>query len=199
MQIQKNSRQVPKTKEIISNKMYTDILYAHLQVISKRDENGGHRWLDKKDLNQSALSRDLGISRPTIAKKLNNLVEMGLLVQTSDQYILRKLEPKEAFLIPQETLRKMVSTLKERTIDVYVYLVNRYYANNEEPFITTIGALKEFCGISVKTMSNNYIIKDILDVLSLMGLVEYVSRDFQNKKGQIKHEYEIRRVNLNIL
>ena len=40
LKIMPNSRQIPKTKEICANKKYFDILYAYLQCISEKDEEG---------------------------------------------------------------------------------------------------------------------------------------------------------------
>ena len=194
MTIQKNSRQVPNTKEIITQKDYSDILYCYLQVISKKNEVGGPRLLSKKDLNQTALSEILGICRPTIKKKLNRLIEMDLLVPPTDDcpyYQLRILSPDEAFLVPQETLRKMISALKERTINVYVYLANRYYANKGQPFDFSITGLKQHCGMGTKTTSNNEIITDILEVLEKLGLIEYKRENKRNTQGQIKCTYTL--------
>ena len=50
LKIQPNSRQVPKAKDICSNKKYYDILYAYLQCISVRDEKSGTRYFSKKDM-----------------------------------------------------------------------------------------------------------------------------------------------------
>ena len=52
--IENDSRQIPKTLEICANKKYYDILYAYLQYISEKDENGV-RYFTKKDINFSRL------------------------------------------------------------------------------------------------------------------------------------------------
>ena len=62
LKIQSNSRQVPKAKNICSNKKYYDILYAYLQCISERDETGVRYFL-KKDINFSKLGEMFNLSR----------------------------------------------------------------------------------------------------------------------------------------
>ena len=193
MTIQKNSRQVPNSKEIIVQKDYSDILYCYLQVISKKNDKGP-RLLTTKDLNQTRLSEVLEISRPTIKKKLKHLIDLDLLIPPTEDcpfYQLRILSPDEAFLVPQETLRKMISALKERTIDVYVYLANRYYANKGVAFDFSITGLKAYCGLGCKTSNNNYVITDILEVLQKLGLIEYKKENKRGQDGQIKCVYTL--------
>ena len=62
LKIQPNSRQVPKAKTICASKKYYDILYAYLQCISERDENG-NRYFTKKDINFSRLGEMFNLSR----------------------------------------------------------------------------------------------------------------------------------------
>lgn len=45
MLIQSNSRQVPTKTEIWAQKYYSDILYSHLQVISKSDPSQKRRYV----------------------------------------------------------------------------------------------------------------------------------------------------------
>lgn len=98
-----------------------------------------------------------------------------------------------AFLIPQDTLRQMVSTLNENTINTYVYLANRFIANGEKPFDFTIVSVKEFCGLGTKSSSNNYIITDILHILSLLGLIKYSLTDII-ENNVIKTYYKLESV-----
>lgn len=92
MQFEKNSRQVPKIKEVLSEKYYSDILYCHLQVISERNEDKVSRDVSKKDINFSKLAEELGMTRQTISKKFKKLIELGLLVEEGDKYNLVVLE-----------------------------------------------------------------------------------------------------------
>lgn len=194
--LQKNSRQVPKRKEITSNKLYNDVLYCHLQVISERQDDGT-RYIDKKDINYSKLGEALKISRQTISKRFAALKELELIQEQGDQFVIPTLAATDAFLVPQETLRKMVSVFNQHTIDIYIYLVNRFFATREQPFEFSITGLKEFCGLGTKSASNNYIITDILDILSKLGLIEFTMQTHGLGDG-IKTSYVLTQVNLTI-
>lgn len=198
MKIQKNSRQVPKAQEIVSQKLYSDILYGYLQVNSSRDENG-IRYIEKKLINFSSLEKLLNISRQTLSKRFSKLIEMGLVVLIEGskpiKYELPVLQSKDGFLIPEETLRIMTNTLNDNTINVYVYLINRFIANKEQPFDFTITTLKSYCGLGILGDSNNYIISDILTVLQKLGLIEYTIT--KNKEGNsIKTHHHLIKANL---
>ena len=75
LKIQSNSRQVPKTKEICSNKKYYDVLYSYLQCISELEENSKIRYFSKKEVNFTKLGEQFGLSRQTISTKFKNLKE----------------------------------------------------------------------------------------------------------------------------
>ena len=81
LQVQTNSRQVPKTKTICANKKYYDILYAYLQCVSVRDEQDGKRYFYKKDINFSKLGEIFDLTRQTISTKFKNLTELGLVIK----------------------------------------------------------------------------------------------------------------------
>ena len=182
---------MPKTQNITSNKIYSDILYGHFQEISIKKEN--LRYLTKEQVNSTNLSNILHVSRQTISKKLNQLIELGLLLPSKDpnfKYELPIIPSNEAFLIPQDTLRKMVNTLASNTISVYIYLINLWIINKETYCPFTINALKAYIGLSLKTKSNNSIVTDILEVLSKLGLIEY-STNTQKLNGKFRTYYEL--------
>jgi hypothetical protein len=62
LEVKNNSRQIPKTKEICANKKYYDILYAYLQCISDKREDGT-RTFKKKAINFSSLAHTFNLSR----------------------------------------------------------------------------------------------------------------------------------------
>lgn len=194
MTIQNNSRQVPKKIETTSDINYYDILYVHLQVISERDENTNVRYLKGARLNFSELGRALGLSRQTAKRKFDGLKELKLVAfnETLQRWELPQLQPKDAFLVPQSTLRKIVTGLSKNAVSIYVYLLNRYYANKGQEFQFTLNALKSYCGISTKTTSNNYMITDILEILSLIGLIECERRTARDEGGQITTHYYLK-------
>ena len=119
---------MPKNQEITSNKIYSDILYGYLQEVSFKEDN--NRYLTKEQVNNNNVSTILQISRPTVGKKLNNLIELGLLLPSKNpkyKYELPPMLPQDAFLIPQETLRIMVNSLTSNAISIYtINLLDRY-------------------------------------------------------------------------
>jgi hypothetical protein len=54
--ISKNSRQIPKIKEITADPNYFDRLYTHLQIVSKLDQETGVRTIAKKDIKFTELA-----------------------------------------------------------------------------------------------------------------------------------------------
>lgn len=190
LKVQPNSRQVPKAKDICSNKKYYDILYAYLQCISVRDDASGIRYFSKKDINFSKLSEIFNISRQTISTKFKNLKELGLVVEMNkDMFRLVELSADLASLVPYGTLKLITDTLSENSISTYIYLLNCYYANECRPFQFTLDQVKSYIGISTSTRSNNDIITNILYVLERVGLIRYSltamkqeSDTFQNVK-----------------
>ena len=82
--------------------------------------------------------------------------------------------PKDlASLIPYPTLKLIQDTLSDNSISTYIYLLNRYYANDCKPFQFTLEQVKSFIGISTSTRSNDEIITNILFVLNKIGLIRY--------------------------
>ena len=173
MEIQKNSRQIPNIKQICADKKYNDILYAYLQCISQREVEKAERFIFKTDINFSKMAKVLNLSRQTISKKFNNLIDLGLIDIKDDYYILKVLPKDYASLIPEKTLNLLTDALSENSISTYVYLFNRYIANNEQPYIFTLEQIKNQIGISNKTRSNDEVINNILFVLKRIGLIEY--------------------------
>lgn len=177
MQLLKDSRQIPKEKEYMSNKLYSDIIYAWLQVNSYWKEGESVRWIPKKEIKFTVIAEALGITRQTASTRFKKLLDesLGLITfnEEKQRYELCKLPSNFALLIQNGTLSKMVSALNENAISVYVYLFNRYWANDCRPFEFTIDQIKSAIGISVTTKSNNYIIDNILSILAKLELLEY--------------------------
>lgn len=172
LQRQENSRQVPKKKEICTNKKYYDILYSYLQCISEKDSDG-RRFFSKKEINFTKLSKIFSLSRQTVSTKFKNLIELGLVIENGNVYYLEKLERDFAALIPYDTLKLITDTLSENSVNTYVYLFNCYYANNCKPFQFTLEQVKANIGICTSTRSNDEIVTNILFVLQKIGLIRY--------------------------
>lgn len=189
MKIDKDSRQVPKVKDIMADVKYCDILYCYFQNLSGWDGVKGHpRTFSKKDKNFSKISAELKISRQTVSKKFNNLLEMGLIKENSNGFELVILDANIASLIPVETLKILVSALSENAISIYVYLLNRFIAAGEQEFIFTKSQLKAILGFSTNTRSNDYVIDGILTVLQKLELIKVESRAILEEcSGEVKN------------
>ena len=186
VEIKKNSRQIPSASYVIKEKNYCDILYAWLQCNSERESlNSARRRIEKKRIKWVALEREFTremvdgtqeklMTRKTIAKYFEHLLAQGLVVEGQDDYYyLTVLDPSEANLIEFVTLSKLTNVLQINSLNIYVYLFNRYYANGCEPFIATMKQIKEFIGIATSTTSNNLIVSDTIDILKRLGLLDY--------------------------
>lgn len=174
MKIEDNSRQIPSNKSYTSEKKYSDLLYGVLQEMSEMDKDK-IRFVKKKDVSYSKLAERINLTRQTVSTKFKHLISAGLIVEdiSNDRYILKTLDREVASLIPFETLRKLNNTLSHNSISTFVYLLKRYFAEGQHKFIVTLRQIKEFIGISVTTTSNDFVVTDILHVLSLLGLIEY--------------------------
>lgn len=182
-------RQIPKTKEYCANKEYYDILYGYLQQQSQWEQkkNNNRRYVDKSLINYSQLGRQLGISRQTASKKFKNLINLGLIIdEPGDKYYLTPLSADIASLIPNPTLKLITDTLNEYSISVYVYLLMRYIANNEEIFQFKLSDVKKHIGICSTTRSNDEIITNILFVLQKIGLIKYRLTTLQQENVDYK-------------
>lgn len=183
MKILKDSRQMPKKQEWVADKMYSDVVYAWLQTNSEWDKELNVRWIAKKDVKYVRIAESLGITRQTASTKFKRLLDrddkgqtgLGLVIlnEEKSRYELPVLPPDVAMLIENGTLRKMVNTLNENSISVYIYLLGRFLAGKEQPFKVEIDQIKEFIGIALSSRGNNYIVTDILLVLGKLGLIEY--------------------------
>ena len=196
-----NQRQIPKAKEILSNKLYWDIVYGYIQVNSVWDEQEGHpRILPKKLANFSKIGELLGLSRQTVAKRFKDLENgqkndgngLKLIKQLKNgDYEITILDNEIATLIDNDTLRILTSAMNDHTISIYVYLYSRWKANQEQEFTFTYEQLKKVIGIGHESTSNNYIIKDIIDVLELIGLLRKELVTVLSDNGGYKNNYKV--------
>ena len=185
MDIERNSRQMPATSTLAKQKDYCDLLYAWLQCHSERENmNSSVRRISKADVKWTQIERDFTrkddggkeykvMARKTIAKYFGFLEEQGLVVDKGDYYYLTVLDKSEANLIEYETLYKMMTVMKRHSLDIYIYLFNRYYANGQEPFIATMKQMKDYIGIASTTTSNNEVVKFTIEFLQRLDLLDY--------------------------
>lgn len=195
MVIKKNSRQMPSTTSIVREKDYCDLLYAWLQCNSERENvNTSRRRIEKKKVKWASIERDFtrelsdgtiekAMSRKTIAKYFSYLIDSNLVSDEGDEYYyLTVLDGSEANLIEYNTLLKMMNVFQKNSINIYIYLFNKYYTSSFQPFIATFRQIKEYIGIATTTTSNNAIIDDTIDILKRIGLLDYRLKVLEDNK-----------------
>ena len=195
MDIKKNSRQMPSTTSIVREKDYCDLLYAWLQCNSERENiNTSRRRIEKKKVKWASIERDFtrqlsdgsiekAMSRKTIAKYFSYLIDEKLVIdENDDYYYLAVLDPQDGNLIEYNTLLKMMNVFQKNSINIYIYLFNKYYSNSFQPFIATFRQIKEYIGIATTTTSNNAIIDDTIDILKRIGLLDYKLKVLEDNK-----------------
>ena len=175
VQIQKNSRQVPRQNEIVSNKDYCDLVYSWFQCSSELDEDGVTRYVPVDKINLSQIGRELGMDRRTVGRYVKKLYEQGLLEEQPGKTILKVLERTAATLVPYPTLRQIQNSLHRNSVSIFVYLLNRYVAAAEQPYFITYNELKKYIGISTATASNNVVVSDIMKTLKALQLIDYAT------------------------
>lgn len=184
-------RQIPKDIQTTSDKRYNDILYGYLQSISQWDRPINIRYIPKGDINFIALAQELQVSRQTISKWFEGLKDVGLVKYNEDlrRYELALLKNDEGELIPQKTLHRVVNILSHNTVNTYIYLIKEFKRHEGQGFSFTVDELKEFCGMSRATRSNNWKITDILWTLELLDLIKYEVQTSKGTDGKIKSHY----------
>ena len=199
LKVQPDSRQIPSVKVYTADKRYHDLLYAMLQQMSYSEVIDGetNRYVNSRDFSFQSLGESIGIGRVTASKKFKSLIDMGLIEEDKEmkRYKLNYLDASVSALVPFDTLRKMNNGLSHNAISLYVYLLKRYFANNQRQYMVTMAQMKEFVGMTVNTASNNIIITDILCILNKLGLIEFEYK----MDDELKNHIYISRVNNRIV
>lgn len=193
MQIFYDSRQIPSDKSLTGNKKYSDLLYGYLQVMSEREEETDIRYIEKKNLKFTKIAEDLQISRQTVASRLNNLIDMGLLKydEIKKRYEFITIQKDLAALLPKPTVRILCNTLRERSLSILAYLLKSYFQHGQKPFNINIDILKAQVGLSSANRgTNNEVITDTLILLKKLGFIDYkVVKEMDKVSGGFKTVY----------
>ena len=193
MQVFYDSRQIPSDKSLTGNKKYSDLLYGYLQVVSEREEETNIRYIEKKNLKFTKIAADLQISRQTVASRLNNLIDMGLLKydEVKKRYEFITIQKDLAALLPKPTVRILCNTLRERSLSILAYLLKSYFQHGQKSFNINIDILKAQVGLSSANRgTNNEVITDTLILLKKLGFIDYkVVKEMDKISGGFKTVY----------
>ena len=193
MQVFYDSRQIPSDKSLTGNKKYSDLLYGYLQVVSEREEGTNIRYIEKKNLKFTKIAADLQISRQTVASRLNNLIDMGLLKydEVKKRYEFITIQKDLAALLPKPTVRILCNTLGERSLSILAYLLKSYFQHGQKPLNINIDILKAQVGLSSANRgTNNEVITDTLILLKKLGFIDYkVVKEMDKVSGGFKTVY----------
>ena len=183
----RKSRRIPTTKEFLANKKLNEKLYGILQAMSTTKEEDGKtiRFVYKKKVNKTEIADNFEISRQAISRYFSALIKYGFLKEI-------KIQSKgnchfaEAYELPEDsklfvpiefdTLIYLLNVSNADVIKVYTYLFNKdkckkYSYGNEGKYEFTFVELTSVLGLSLQGYTNKKI-RDILNVLTLLGLIE---------------------------
>ena len=119
-------------------------------------------------------NKDKLMNRKTIAKYFRHLESAKLVYEEGDYYYLTVLDRENGHLIEYSTLEKLMTTLQKNSLNIYIYLFNRFCANGYNPVIITMAQIKEHIGVATSTTSNNIAITHTIDILKRLGLLDVV-------------------------
>ena len=115
------------------------------------------------------------MTRKTLMKYFGYLIEVGLVVDEDDKWVLADLG-NEGFWIETEILERLVETKKRYAISAYVYLRKGRWLlakRGKEKVPITLGQVKEYIGITNNSKGNNYIVTDLFEEFRVLGLLKY--------------------------
>ena len=170
-----NNRRIPMEEEFMKDKMISDLLYSMLQSYSNWNKEENHRYIPKKIIKKSKWAKALGISRPTLDKRIGKLLEKEYLIDKEEYYILPN-KGEYYFLVPVETLNYLINTANHNVIKIYCHLglLYKFYGNKA---YYTQSKLLEVIGYDKTDKNNHKTIKHILTSLKLNGLLVTTSEN----------------------
>ena len=164
----KEYRQVVSDKSITSSKSFNDYLYGWLVLHSHEDDGG--RFVMKRSFVFSKMEKELGMTRKTLAKYFDYLLEVGLVVDGEDKWILTDLG-KEGFWIETDILDRLIGLRQRYVVSIYVYLVKGYWVAGKTRLVVLLDNVKNYLGLATNSRSNSHIITEIFENFREMGLL----------------------------
>ena len=169
----KDYRQVVSDMSITSSKSFNDFLYGWL-VLHSEEENE-ERFVMKRSFVRSKMEEEFQMTRKTLAKYFDYLLEVGLVADGGDKWVLTDLGA-EGFWLETDILARLVETRKKGLISTYVYLKRGRWLmakKGKEKVPIILGPLKAYVGVANNTKGNNKSVVDLLEELRVLGLLQY--------------------------
>lgn len=175
---QTQTRNNYKRYKSITSKQW--LVYYYLLSVSHYDaqEKEDHRFVYKKDLNISKISKTLGISRPTFYSALKVLTNFGLVIDYGLSYSLYSYQWVK---IDLEILKALITFTHSNAKDIdllrtYLFLKKLYLITTvKEERQFTRRELIQLLGHDITTVSNYKDIQIYLGLLSYWNLIEIKS------------------------
>lgn len=214
------NRIIPLTDNFMKDQKIYDKVWSYLQTISYLTKDKKRIVYKNKDSSYAAIHRAIAIetgktksgrikydiSSQTVSNTMKLYIKLGMIEEgkekdkygkTVDVYILK--QDFETFqYVPMETLRILINTVNFNTIKVYAYLLDKYEwkKKTKEKYIFTLKELAESIGYS--DQRGTPIVKDIIFVLSKIGLIEYKQTYNNELKEHVIPIHVLEKVNYKI-
>lgn len=169
----KEYRQVVSDASITSSKSYNDFLYGWLVINANIEDDVAYFW--KRDFVFSKLETELGMTRKTLAKYFGGLIDLGLVEEREDKWVLVELGSK-GFSLEEEILGRLVETKERYLITLYVYLKKGKWLlenSGKEDVPVLLGPIKRYIGVNDNSTGNNYVITDLFEEMRALGLLQW--------------------------
>ena len=191
-----------KGNKEISKSKPNDVLYGYLQMISTFDENTKTRFIYKENYSHVQVQEYFGYDndgkpvfpRKSIERAFRVLEQYGYIRET--KIIGLKGNYVNAYELPynvdslfqyidMETLKYLLRTCNPNVIKIYIYLKYKYFCFGNKFIFTQKMLLKECFGLSsFKNKNSMDEVKDRLDILQRLGLVDWCEFTIINDNGK---------------
>lgn len=161
-----------KIKTFLNDSKVDAELYAYLLSIS-RPVDGETRVYKTAIPTIDKLRKEIlnCKSRQTVYNHLNYLISNEYITDTEEYYIINMKKEEMYFPMPLELIKYFIDVLKQPVIKTYIYLAQRYSYKKNYSF--TIKELCEHLGLCYKVDRNREAIKNYLDCLQRLGLINF--------------------------
>lgn len=186
-----NLRRIP-TGDLLKSKKTSFILYIKLQQMSFRNPNGieNYRYIPVSLINNTSLSKELKLSRPTIISRFRDLEELGLISYKEidgQRYLILPNEGDFYVLVDIELIKLLLANCKEHFVKIY--LLHKAYSTNYGEYYLTLEQIAEQIGLS-KTHLQKII--DANKLLQKLGILQIIKEHkYENGQTRDKNKYKV--------